>query len=1105
LPGGAKFCLECGKPFVEAPKPEPQPDPRSYTPPHLAERILAERVAMEARGAAEGERKTITALFADIKGSVELMEDLDPEEARRIVDPALQLMMDAVHRYEGYVAQSRGDGILALFGAPLAHEDHPQRALHSALRMQDEIKRYAEWLRREKGVTLEIRVGVNTGEVVVRSIRKDDLHTDYVPIGHSTNLAARLESLATPGSILASEETRKLTEGYFEFESLGAARVKGVSEAVELFQLVGLGQLRTKLEVSAKRGLAKFVGRETEMAALGQLLELARKGRGQIVGVVGEPGVGKSRLCHEFKIRYQRDARALEVFAVSHGKGSPYLPIIEMLRSYFEIGLGDDEIQQREKISGRVLTLDHSLEDTLPYLFSLLGILEDTSPLAQMAPQIRRQRVLKALKRLVLREARDRPLLLLVEDLHWIDGETEAFLTTLGDSLATGKLLLLVNYRPEYQQPWGRRGYVEELRLDPLEKKSADEMLKAMLGDAEELKPLKMLILEKSEGTPFFLEEIVQGLFDSGILKRNGKLTLTKSVSEIQIPTTVEGVLAARLDRLKPQEKELVQTAAVIGREFTLGLLEKTTGETEIQLREVLRSLQAVELVYEQPASADPGYIFKHALTRDVAYQSLLKSRRQQLHQQVAQVVEQQFPETVETQPELVAHHYTAAGLIEQAIPYWERAGQRAIERGANAEAVNHLTTGLGLVKTLQETPPRARQELTLQLAVGALSIATHGFAAPEVEYAYRRARELCQQIGEKKHVVPALVGMVHYHAMRAEHKAARELAEELYRVAQEAEDPDLLIEAHHLQGNTLEWTGEFRAALTHLERGIALYDPKRHRSHAVLYGTDPGVACRLHAMQILWLLGYPDHALERARETLALSQGLSHANSVAYGLIGMAQVHHHRREWPAAEERAEANIIFATESGLPYFVAQASILLGSAVSRQGRHEEGITKMRDGLAAQRATGGQGLLQYWLALQLEGLIETGEFEEASTVLAEALTIRAKHGDRYWEEEVYRLNGELLLAQTQRTPKARGTQQRTVIETEAEACFRHAIEIAREQNTKSLELRAVTSLGRLLQKQGKKDEARRMLAEIYGWFTEGFDTADLKDAKTLLEEL
>jgi predicted ATPase len=329
-----------------------------------------------------------------------------------------------------------------------------------------------------------------------------------------------------------------------------------------------------------------------------------------------------------------------------------------MLRSYFEIALGDDEIRQREKITGRVLALDCSLEDALPYLFSLLGILEDTSPLAQLAPQMRRQRVLEALKRLVLREGRDRPLLLLVEDLHWIDGETEAFLTTLGDGLATGKLLLLVNYRPEYQQPWGRRGYFEELRLDPLEKKSADEMLEAMLGDAEELKPLKRLIVEKSEGTPFFLEEIVQGLLDRGILKRNGKLTLTRSVSAIQIPTTVEGVLAARLDRLEPHQKELVQTAAVIGREFTLGLLEKVTGEKEAELREVLRSLQAVELVYEQAASADPAYIFKHALTRDVAYQSLLKSRRQQLHKKVAEMIERQFPETVETQPELVASLY---------------------------------------------------------------------------------------------------------------------------------------------------------------------------------------------------------------------------------------------------------------------------------------------------------------------------------------------------------------------------------------------------------------------------------------------------------------
>jgi predicted ATPase len=522
-------------------------------------------------------------------------------------------------------------------------------------------------------------------------------------------------------------------------------------------------------------------------------------------------------------------------------------------------------------------------------------------------------------------------------------------------------------------------------------------------------------------------------------------------------------------------------------------------------LQQGLKQLVEAELVYQSGLPPQARYLFKHALVQDAAYQSLLKSRRQQLHQQVAQVLEKRFPETVESQPELVAHHYTEAGLLAQAIPYWQQAGQRASQRGANSEAVSHVTTGLELLQTLPDTLECRQQELTLQLTLGGLRIATHGFASPEVEHAFRRARELCEQTGDKTQVLPVLCGLTHYHSMRAEHQKARELAEEIFRIAREAQDPELLIEAHHVQGNTRVWTGEYPEALAHVEQGIALYDPQWHHAHALRYGQDPGVACRIHAMQVLWLLGYPDQALARAQEALTLVQDFSHANSVAYGLTTMAQIHHLRREWPALQERAEAGVAFATKVGLPYFVAQLSIMLGAALAGQGRYEEGISKMRQGLAAQRATGGQGLLQYWLALQLEAYIETGQFEEGWTVLKEALAIRPKYGDRYWEEEVYRLNGELLLAQARRNPEAHDTQQRAAIEAEAEACFQHARETAREQKTKSLELRAATSLAHLWQQQGKTEEARKMLAEIYGWFTEGFDTKDLQEAKALLDKL
>ncbi|MBI3801459.1 MAG: AAA family ATPase, partial [Deltaproteobacteria bacterium] len=508
-------------PSPQSPAPNTQL-PSSYTPPHLAERIRAEQAAFEARGATDGERKTITALFADLKGSTALIEGLDPEEARAIIDPALQLMMDAVHRYEGYVAQALGDGIFALFGAPLAHEDHSQRALYAALRMQEEMRRYSDQVRLNGGPPLQMRVGINTGEVVVRSIRKDDLHTDYVPVGHATNLAARMEQMATPGSILITAHTQKLTEGYFDLKALGAAAIKGVEEPLHVYEVVCVGPLRTRLQVAVGRGLTRFVGRYPEMAQLRRALDQAKAGHGQLIGVMGEPGLGKSRLLYEFKLTSPSGCLVLEAYSVSHGKAAPYLPVIELLKNYFQIQLQDDERTRREKVLGKVLGLDRSLEDTLPYLFALLGTEEKNSSLQQMDPQIRRRRTFAALKKLFLRESLNKPLILIFEDLHWIDTETQGFLDTLSESIASAKVLLLVNYRPEYRHEWGQKTDYTQLRLAPLGKAEAKEFLDALLGTTGEatgrspLHPLKQLILAKTEGTPFFMEEVVQTLMEEG-------------------------------------------------------------------------------------------------------------------------------------------------------------------------------------------------------------------------------------------------------------------------------------------------------------------------------------------------------------------------------------------------------------------------------------------------------------------------------------------------------------------------------------------------------------------------------------------------------------
>ncbi|HXN14269.1 MAG TPA: AAA family ATPase, partial [Candidatus Acidoferrales bacterium] len=537
----------------------------------------------------------------------------------------------------------------ALFGAPVAHEDRPQRALYAALRMREELERYSAKVVADGRSPIQGRGGVNSGEVVVRSIQTGAGQTEYTPIGHTTNLASRMQVAAPVGSIAVSEATRKLCEGYFILKPLGATKVKGVSEPVNVYEVTGLGPLRTRLQRSAGRGLSKFVGRQAEMDSLKRAAEQAKAGRGQMVAAMAEPGVGKSRLLFEFKAKNQSGWMVLETFSVSHGKASAYFPVIDLLHNYFKIIGDDDERSRRAKVIGAVLALDRALEDTLPYMFALLGIIEGDDPLAQMDAQVRKRRTLDAIKRILLRESLNQPLMVMFEDLHWIDEETQAFLNLLADSIGTAKILLLVNYRPEYSHQWGSKTYYTQLRLDPLGKESAEEMLAAMLGDGAAMAPLKRLIIERTEGNPFFMEETVQVLFDEGALARDGGAAkLTRSLAELKIPPTVQAILAARIDRLPPDAKDLLQTLAVIGREFPLSLIRAVVSIPDDEIRRLLDDLQLGEFIYEQPAIGDSEYIFKHALTQEVSYNSVLMERRRQVHGRIGAALEKIYASSID-------------------------------------------------------------------------------------------------------------------------------------------------------------------------------------------------------------------------------------------------------------------------------------------------------------------------------------------------------------------------------------------------------------------------------------------------------------------------
>ncbi len=599
-----------------APAPDHGRAPLTYTPPYLAEKILTSRSALE------GERKQVTVLFADIKDSTELIKDLDPEAAQQLLDPALHTMMDAVHRYEGTVNQVLGDGIMALFGAPLAHEDHALRACYAALTMQTAMREYTEAVRRAHGIEMRIRVGLNSGEVVVRAIG-NDLHMDYSAVGQTTHLAARMEQLATPGTIRLTAATLRLVEGLVRVQALGPIPVRGMTEPVEVCELVGASALRRRLQAAAARGLTRFVGREAELAALRQALDQAGAGHGQVVAVVGEAGVGKSRLVYEgVHAHHTQGWRVLESASVSYGKATPYFPVVDLLKRYVHVEDADEPRTVRAKVTGQVLTLDETLQETIPALLWLLDVLPDDSPFRTLEPPQRRQRTLEALKRVLLRESQVQPLLLVFEDLHWIDAETQALLDSLIESLPTARLLLLVNYRPEYQHGWGSKTYYTQLRLDPLPPASAEAVLDALLGQDPSLAPLKRLLIERTEGNPFFLEESVRTLVETGVLVGEpGAYRLAQSLPTIQVPATVQAVLAARIDRLPPEEKQLLQAAAVIGTEVPLPLLEAIAELPEAALHRGLAHLQAAEFLYETRLFPERAYTFKHALTQAVATQ----------------------------------------------------------------------------------------------------------------------------------------------------------------------------------------------------------------------------------------------------------------------------------------------------------------------------------------------------------------------------------------------------------------------------------------------------------------------------------------------------
>jgi len=802
---------------------------------------------------------------------------------------------------------------------------------------------------------------------------------------------------------------------------------------------------------------------------------------------MGEPGVGKSRLVFEFKAIAQAGCLVLEAYSVSHGKASAYLPVIELLKSYFRITAQDDARARREKVAGKIVMLDRGLEDTLLYLFGLLGIVEGDDPLAQLTPQLRRRRTLETVKRILVRESLNQPLIVIFEDLHWIDTETQALLNLMVDGIANARILLLVNYRPEYKHEWGNKTYYTQLRLDSLGKESAGEMLTALVGDTGEVVPLKRLIIERTEGNPFFIEEIVQTLFEQGALVRNGAVKPTMKLDELHVPSTVQAILSSRIDRLPANEKELLQMLAVLGREFPWRLISRMTLKADDDLERMLSGLQMGEFIYEQPAVGDTEYQFKHALTQEVTYNSVLSERRRILHARAGEAIEALFTERLEDHVAQLAHHYDRSGNLHKAIQYLGRAGAKAAQQMAYSEAFAYLSRALELLSQLPAGVDRDRQEVDLRADYTFSLSMTRGAGSPEVKEAALRDRELSEQVGDDRRLVRALLGETSMYIYRCEFPRARESAERAFAISERAADQLIRAQAHANWANVLYCVGELHAAREHFERAIESPD----RSLAV------GVAPIL-LPTVLLLLGYPTASLRKGRESLDWARlhpdPITHARALTNETIRQVLL----RDCQTAIERADEVLTLAARpdlsfyGGLTFQGARANFCRGWAMVSARQDEGGVAEMRRSLSSFAATAG-ALVPLFNALVGDCYAHLGRREEGLSAVSEGLAHAAETGERMAEAELHRVKGELLII---RDPT--GIDQ-------AERCFYTAIDIARLQKARWWELRATTSLARLLKRQGKGDEAQTRLSEIYNWFTEGFDTADLKDAKALLDEL
>lgn len=1106
----AKFCLECGTSLTHnLPAPSLKPEE--------AVRLIPRRPA---------ERRQLSVMFCDLVGSTALSEELDPEELRELIQKYQETCAEIVLRFEGHIAQYLGDGILVYFGYPIAHEDDAQRAVRAALGMIEAMRTLKLGCIADRCLHLSVRLGIHTGLVVVGEVGAGNKREELA-IGQTPNIAARLQGLAQPNTAVLSPTTYRLVQSVFECQSLGKHSLKGVSYPLETYQVLQEAGYRARMKVAAS-SWTPYVGREAELEQLQAVWERVKSGQGEVVLVSAEAGLGKSRLVQAFQQQIAEDTYIVrEVCCSPYHQNTPFYPIIELM-SERVIGFSreDSPAQKLAKIEQFFNQYHVPQKEAVPLFAQLLSVpLDKNYPALNLSPRATKQKLLEVMLEMIHSIASQQPLLVIVEDLHWVDPSTLELVDRLIRDDTNYPILRIYTMRPGFQPHWARLPHVTEINLNHLPAGQIEQIIHGVTGGKRLPYAVLRLVIEKSDGIPLFVEEMTKMVIESGWLRETEEMyELSGPLPTLSIPDTLKGLLMERLDRLDGA-KEVAQLGATIGREFSYDLLKA------IALKEdeshslfaifwdentILRGLERLvetRLLCLENESPVPSYVFRNVLIQDAAYDSLLKSTRQQYHRRIAYVLEAEFPDLVQREPELLAYHFTKAGLAQQAIPYWQTAGEKAFLSSANEEAIAHLKSGLELVHLLPQTLESFQQELNLQTTLGKALIATKGYASLEVEQVYQRSRELCQELGTTPQLFSVLWGLWGYHAARAEHQVALNFASRLMGLARRHNDPILETESRFTLGLALFYMGRLAAAQEHWQRTITLYYKTDRNCQTCLTGQDVGVATYSFMAWNTWLLGQPDLALHYSEEALHLALELSHPYSIGFALCIKAMFHQFRQESEMVLQHAEAAIALAQEQRFEFWLATGIAMRGWALVAQGRVDEGISQLRRGITAHAATGAKISWTYFLGLLAQAHAEAGQVDAGLAILEEGISSVEREGERFWEAELHRLQGELMYIKggggliihpQEGCELIAHSSQKMPHSQSVESYFNRAIEIAHSQGAKSLELRATTSIARLWDHQGNIKLAQHLLAKVYSEFSEGFDTVDVAQAKFLLDQ-